>query len=122
MDRLLFVLELTAAAWYLAFVITKFGGPFQVFDRMREWRGGKWHGRTEQTLLELRNKSTGELQDTVKELNKDGLMDCIICLMPYISLAILVVHYFNFDILFLPFSIAGLALWLHGFTGWIGRG
>lgn len=111
MNQVLFVIELVAAAWYLAFVLTKMGGPFQLFDKAREWQGGRWHGRTGGWYINYPEKT----------LMHDGLMDCIICLMPYISFGLLLLHHFHLDLLFLPFSMAGLALWAHSSFGWLGR-
>lgn len=118
MSELLFIVGLVSAAWYLAFAVGM-SGPFQVFDKLREWRGGRWHGRTvKPTAIGIKN-GKGFVEN---EIQHDGLMDCIICRMPYIALMLLIAHHFNLDLLYWAFSIAGLALWAHSTFGWIGRG
>lgn len=117
MSELLFIVGLVSAAWYLAFAVGM-SGPFQVFDKLREWRGGRWHGRTEEQFINGGKYDQGGMGI----YNKDGLMDCLVCRMPYIALMLLIAHHFNLDLLYWPFSIAGLALWAHSTFGWTGRG
>ncbi len=108
------LLLMIAAVWYLAFVLTKMGGPFGMFDKLRERKQGRWHGRTFYWNPAIDHR-------TEKIFNRDGLLDCIVCLMPYIGAGVLLLHHFRLDLIYYPFSIAGLALWAHGLTGWIGR-
>lgn len=96
-----------ASAWTLAYAITHTHGPFGVFEAPREWRGGRWHGRTWPTLYIVTNQGTEEV--------KDGLLDCIICLMPWLALLLRLV---GPNLITDALAIAGVALWLHGFTGW----
>lgn len=44
-----------------------------------------------------------------------GLTGCIICLMPWLALLL---HTVGVNIVTDALAIAGVALWLHGFTGW----
>lgn len=79
------VLYYSAAAWYIAYVVTSSAGPFNVFVWIRE------------------------------HLPLGGLTSCIICLMIWTALALrLIGHNIVTDAL----AVAGVALWLHSFTGW----
>ncbi len=102
-----------AAAWYLAYAITSTHGPFSIFVRVREWRGGQWHGRTKEVVnIGIPETKSYVPMDTFK---KDGLLDCIICLMPWLALLL---HGIGANIVTDALAIAGVALWLHGYTGW----
>jgi hypothetical protein len=112
MTGLLKILELVAASWYMAYVLTNKGGPFNLFARAREWRGGRWHGRT--TGYDIR------IDDGKTPIPMyDGLMDCIICMLPYVALGWWLVDQAGAGVVMLPFAISGLALWAHAYTGWI---
>lgn len=99
-----------AAAWFVAYVITSNAGPFGVFIRLREWRGGQWHGRRGHELV----TTPGEPNAAYLPV-KNGLLDCIICTMPY---AALILRLIGANVIIDAFAIAGLALMLHGYTGW----
>ena len=73
------------ATWYLAYAITSTHGPFKVFERIRKF-----------TTL-------------------GGLLDCPICLSPWLALLMLVVP---FGVGIIALALAGAAMLLHGFTGW----
>lgn len=113
MTALIKVIELVAATWYISYVVTNKAGPFRIFTRAREWREGKWHGRTStpKSISIVENKARTEY-----EITHDGLLDCIICMSPYVALLLWLI---NSDYLTVPFAIAGLALWAHSYTGWI---
>lgn len=119
MTNLILVAEMVTATWYLAFVVTKMGGPFQWFTRARDYRGGRWHGRTEDGIALPENYDPKS--QNWRRFNRDGLLDCIICMMPYVAVMVIGLHHFQLDILYYPFSLAGAALMLHGFSGWLGR-
>lgn len=118
--ELLKLLELVAASWYIAYVLTNKGGPFNLFMRAREAGGGLWHGRVYNVKYTVATKEDGVVPTPTKEYGGEmivpGLMDCIICMLPYTSLLLWLI---NSDYLTIPFAIAGLALWAHSYTGWI---
>jgi len=114
-ERLIKIIEWVAASWYLAFVLTNKAGPFNLFTRAREWHEGKWHGRTFYWNPQIDHR-------TEKIFNNDGLMDCIICLLPYVGFGWWLVDQAGFEVVMMPFAIAGLALWAHGYTGWVHLG
>lgn len=87
-----------AAAWYLAYVLTKSSGPFGIIEKLREWRDGSWHGR-------IRTET-----DSIS-----GLFDCIICTMFWAAVVFRLVGH---NVVTDAFAIAGAALWIHSFTGW----
>lgn len=102
-----------AAAWFVAYAVTKTSGPFHVFVLIREFGGGRWHGRT----MKWVSNDSGDGRATMAAYTPEhnGLLDCIICLMPYVAL---VLRLIGQHVLIDALAIAGVALWLHGFTGW----
>jgi len=103
-----------AAAWFIAYAVTKTSGPFQVFIWIREFADGRWHGRTMKWVT--KEPGDGHALLTADYIpNHDGLLDCIICLMPYVALVMRLV---GANVVMDALAIAGVALWLHGFTGW----
>lgn len=99
------LVTLAAASWYVAYVVTSTSGPFGVFTRVREWRGGRWHGR----IIDRNAKTTGDYD------KYHGLLDCIICTSFWVAQGLtLVTHHSFIDGL----AIAGVALMLHRYTGW----
>lgn len=105
-----------AAAWFVAYVITSTSGPFAMFMRLREIGGGRWHGRDKSAKVVTFNPITKEEKIAYEiPATKDGLLDCIICLMPYVALALRLI---GANVIFDAFAIAGIALMLHGYTGW----
>lgn len=103
-------LRLAAAAWYLAYAITSTHGPFGVFEKLREFKGGRWHGRTVKWI-----EQPPGIAPTFLQTGHDGLLDCIICLMFWFAL---ILRLMGSGIIIDALAIAGAALWLHGFTGW----
>jgi hypothetical protein len=105
-----------AAAWFVAYVVTKTSGPFDVFVQLREWRGGRWHGRHGAVHRQGWIDENEQLHYTAESFVDDnGLLDCIICTMPYVAL---ILRLIGANVVFDAFAIAGLALMLHGYTGW----
>lgn len=98
------------AAWFVAYVVTNTSGPFTVFVRLREWRDGRWHGRRGVELFHISGEPNAAYIPT-----KNGLLDCIICLMPWVAFALRLI---GPNVVFDAFAIAGAALMLHGYTGW----
>ncbi len=79
------LIEVALAAWYIAFVISVTLGPFHVFEWIR------------------------------RHLPLGGLMECIICLSPWIALALWLVPD---GVIVWAFAAAGLGLLLHSISGW----
>lgn len=114
---LLELLTLSAASWYIAFAVTSTSGPFHVF----EWiRGHIWHGRTKTAVYNLDNNNK-----MVFERFHNGLLDCIICFVLWVSIGLrllyaLVNHQdFSFNMLFEGVAIAGVSLWIHAYSSWV---
>lgn len=113
------LLTLSAAAWYVAYAVVKTSGPFAVFKRVRDWRGGRWHGRRGlPTWAEWTNPETHETHRTHDIYDSDGLLDCIICAEVWASLLMVILWYGGASIIVNVLGVAGLALWVHGFTHW----
>lgn len=106
---LLDLLIYAAASWYIAFAITSTFGPFHIFERLKEWRGGRWHGRTN-------NGTYADKNPPPSGWNHDGLLDCIICLSIWVSLALVLI---GMNIVIQAFAVAGVALWLHAYSSWV---
>jgi hypothetical protein len=104
------VLYYAAAAWYISYAVTKTHGPFGIFERIREIGGGRWHGRRG---WELKSEPGHDVAAYFP--SKNGLLDCIICLMVW---AALILSLIGRNVVTDALAIAGVALWLHGFTGW----
>jgi hypothetical protein len=105
-------LYFAAAAWYISYAVTHTHGPFGVFERLREFNGGRWHGRS---LYPTKIIMDGTNSRVENEIQKDGLLDCIICLMPWVAL---ILYLIGVNVVTSALAIAGLALWLHGYSGW----
>jgi hypothetical protein len=105
------LLILSAATWYISFALTNTDGPGGVFARAREWHGGAWHGRGKHPMLRIDT----DTKRTPVMVDGYGLLDCIVCLSLWIALllALLTGHTVLDGI-----AIAGVSLWVHGFTGW----
>jgi len=116
MDGLLHLIELVAASWYIAYVLTNKGGPLNLFARAREAGGGRWHGRIDSKAIAYTNPVTKEIDFTTTQTEVPGLMDCIVCMLPYVALILWLI---DSPYLTIPFAIAGLGLWAHSYTGWI---
>jgi hypothetical protein len=105
------LIKLAAASWYLAYALTHTHGPLGIFERLREWRGGRWHGRKYKKAQSV----TGRDYDYGTEMEYHGLLDCIICLAPWIAAAL---YLTNVAVVIDVLAVAGVALWMHGFTSW----
>lgn len=106
------LLTISAATWWVSYVLTSSDGPLDVFKRLREWRSGRWHGRS---------KAYYKLPDTDTQYGaagyKDriGLLDCIICTSIWIAVVFTLAP---MGWVTQAAAVAGVALWVHGFTGW----
>ena len=78
-------LQVAFATWYLAYAITSTHGPFGIFDKAR------------------------------KVTALGGLLECPICLAPWIAFILLNAPY---GVLTQAFAVAGVAMILHGWSGW----
>ena len=113
---LLELLTLAASSWYVAFVVTSTAGPFHVFEWMRNFKGGRWHGRTifpkEITVVGL-NKPDVKVKG---DIQKDGLLDCIVCLCIWVAL---ILRLIGSNVVTDALAIAGVALWIHAYSSWV---
>ena len=99
-----------ACSWYIAYVVTSTHGAFGMFERLREWRGGRWHGRKSITVV---SNSDGGIRQDIRIT--PGLLDCIVCLIFWLALLI---GYLEGLTIIESIAAAGVGLFLHGFTGW----
>lgn len=102
------LLKLAAACWYVSYIVTNKPGLFGIFERLREFKGGRWHGRTYE--YDIRSSDP-----KVKMLQPTGLLDCIICLAPYVALVLVLI---GANVVTDAFAVAGVALWVHSYSGW----
>lgn len=101
-----------AACWYIAYAVTQTHGPFGVFVKLRDFKGGRWHGRYRK-VIGTGKDSEGNIFDKVTI--DDGLLDCIICAMFWLGQGMALVNHNSFiDGL----AVAGVALWAHSYFGW----
>lgn len=107
------LLILSAACWYISFVLTSTAGPGGVFLWIRE---NVWHGRHGAAYVITSKNPITTLEETRNiPAPKNGLFDCIICLAFWIAqlLAFVTGHTFIEGL-----AIAGVTLWLHSYSGW----
>lgn len=109
----------TGVTWYLSYAATKTHGPFGIFERLREWRGGRWHGRKGAGKAVTYNPETKEEKVAYEiHASKDGLLDCIICLSFWVSLAtiwLLIRRLMPLE----SAAVAAVALWIHAYSNWV---
>jgi len=111
------LLKYAAATWAICYMVTKTHGPFGIFERLREFKGGRWHGRKGAGKAVTYNPITKE-EKTAYEIPavKDGLLDCIICLSIWVAIALLLI---GANIVTDAFAVAGVSLWAHSYTNWV---
>lgn len=108
---------LSAATWYVSYVVTSSEGPGGVFEWIREH---VWHGRRGKTATgvvyapDVPEKMRTVIPSTAL---KNGLLDCIVCTSFWVALILQWVLLREWDITG-AFAIAGLAMLLHGFSNW----
>lgn len=73
------------ATWYLSYAITATHGPFRLFETLR------------------------------KSIPHGGLLECPICLAPYVALILLLVP---MGVVVQALALAGAAMLMHGLAGW----
>lgn len=103
-------LKLAAACWAISYMVTKTHGPLGIFERLREFKGGRWHGRTIRWIENPMPKSP-----TYEQVGHDGLLDCIICLSIWVAMALVLI---GANVVTDAFAVAGCALWAHSWMGW----
>ena len=114
---LLELLILAAASWYIAFAVTSTSGPFHVFEWVREFKGGRWHGRgVSGKVFTFDHETKQERLAYEVPAAKDGLLDCIICLSIWVAL---ILRLIGSNVVTDAFAIAGVALWIHAYSSWI---
>lgn len=115
---LLELITLAASAWYLAYILTQLAGPFGLFEKVREWKGGRWHGRIKSDEYVIQN-AIGTDNESTKIMGGDiihnGLFDCIFCTAFW---AAIILRLIGTNVVTDALAIAGVALWFHGFTNW----
>lgn len=79
------LLTLSAACWYVAYIVTSLDGPFDVFKLFRSY------------------------------FPLGGLTSCIICFSVWVAIVLRVI---GANIIIDALAIAGIALWIHRYTGW----
>jgi hypothetical protein len=107
------LLKYAAATWAICYMVTKTSGPLGIFERLREFKGGRWHGRT---LFPTKIIMDGENSRVENEIQKDGLLDCIICLSIWVAMALLLI---GPNIVTDAFAVAGVSLWVHAYSSWV---
>lgn len=108
------LIKIGMASWYTAYAVTNTSGPFGWFDKIREWKNGIWHGRHGDPMS-ARWIENDVVHETPPQYPENGLLDCIICLMPWIALVLWLAPD---GIVIWTLATAGLALMLHSYTGW----
>jgi hypothetical protein len=98
---------LALATWYTAYALSSTHGPGGVFDWIREH---VWHGRTSKRV------DVGE-RGNRWEPQKNGLLDCPVCLAFWVALLLVTVTIRHVDIV-QTLAVAGLAMILHSWSGW----
>ncbi len=101
------------ACWLLAYSFTMLDGPGGVFAWIREHI---WHGRKRWLQYHVWNE--GEPKATappdVKYENND-LLDCIVCTATWIGVIVMLAPD---GVLLQGFGVAGIAMFIHSYTGW----
>lgn len=112
------LLKLAAATWYLSYALVSTHGVFGMFDKLREFKGGRWHGRIKspEYVVSFHENTSYETTGLMGgEIIHQGLLDCIICTSIWVALALLLI---GSNVVTDALAVAGFALWVHGFTSW----
>lgn len=106
----------SAASWYIAYAVTSTHGAFGMFEALREWRGGRWHGRHGYEYTNAVSEHARSLPPkTIATLANNGLLDCIVCLIFWLAL---IIGYLQGLTLIESIAAAAVGLWFHGYTGY----
>lgn len=107
------------ATWYVSYVLTSSHGPGGIFEWIREH---VWHGRTKRASInpDMHGWPEGkpiplDMPKWVYTFDKNGLLDCPICLAFWAALVLLIMP---MGIVTQALAVAGAAMILHGFSGW----
>jgi hypothetical protein len=96
------------ATWYVSYAVTSTHGPGGIFEWVRE---NVWHGRRGITIL----PPTTPNATATAHINKNGLLDCPVCLAFWAALILLLVP---MGIVVQALALAGAAMLMHGLAGW----
>lgn len=95
---------LAGACWMLSYMLVVTQGPAGIFERLRNWRGGRWHGRM-----------TYSIANGDRRVDYHGLLDCQVCFSFWVGQGLaLVTHHTVIEGL----AVAGIAMLLHSWSGW----
>lgn len=113
------LLIIAASTWYVAYTLTSSDGPFQVFAWLREHlphgREAVGHAPPEVVNIPEGQSIPEHLRKTIYEYRHNGLLDCPLCLSIWVALVFVLapVGWLTY-----AFATAGVAMLLHGYTGW----
>lgn len=111
---LLELLTLSAASWYLSYVITQLPGPLGLFDKVRNYRAGKWHGRRREPEYVVTTGVNASIKGG--DVKYKGLLDCIFCLGFWVSIGLaLITGHTILD----GIAVCGAMLWAHAYSSWV---
>lgn len=99
------------ATWLLSYAFTQLDGPMGIFETMREWRDGRWHGRREYYVTTHKTPT----EESRYQVKIGGLFDCIICTATWVGVIVMLVPD---GAVLQGFGIAGIAMFLHSYSGW----
>lgn len=107
LERLLLI---GLATWYISYALTSTHGPGGLFEWVREHVPHGRHGFDDAKF----NSNTGTALSPPLPL-KNGLLDCPICLAVWVAL---ILWFLPDGIVLWALAGAGLAMLLHGYSGW----
>lgn len=109
----------TGVTWYVSYAVTNTHGPMGIFERLREWRGGRWHGRSKVPKQVTISGTSDDTQVNFGwEYKHDGLLDCIICLSFWVALVVtwlLAGRLMPLE----SVAVAAVTLWIHAYSNWV---
>lgn len=103
------------ATWLLAYSLTALDGPGGVFEWIREH---VYHGRYGETVvahghIEKDGQPVRDHEYTLPD--RTGLLDCIICTSTWVGVIVMLAPD---GVLLQGFGVAGLAMFIHSYSGW----
>jgi hypothetical protein len=108
-----------AAVWYISYCLVSTQGPVGVFLRLRNWRGGRWHGRRAYAVYSGGGVRSADAQpentQVLRKTELHGLLDCQVCLAVWVALIVMLVPA---GVLLDALGVAGVGLWVHSYSGW----
>lgn len=112
LERLLIT---AAAAWYLSYAVTSTDGAWGMFSYTRDHWPAFLLGRRGMKLSSYKITDDGIETNGLQEQKKNGVLDCIVCLIFWIAL---IIGYLQGLTIIESIAAAGVGLFLHGFTGY----